>query len=614
MGKIPPSGVPGSPNITVPKDQPASPPPDPKPTSNAANTNTAASQKAQIQQAQARKSEQDVSVLSRKLQIQGSQFGSAIPPASIQQNLNSVQVGETKSKLPGLAPNSKELNELAGANTPSKRSAFKPVQSAYHQKAKLERRLENQQTRLEGQKQVVANSKQELSKASELAQAKLKILEDAKQKVANAPTQAERKAANIEAQKVKLEYNKAANMEKRAARVVANTERKQTQIEQHLEKTKSEIPVAEKKLQDASENLQKWVKDRALGHNGEIRSLNKEIRNEKAHLAQLKKARRPDEEKIKASESKLQELQTKRDDAAKRIQAGADNFKPLVAVERSNYSVNVGGRTVQLHDNVIAYAATTPKGMEGSAAGDGKAVVKTVVDRSGLSTDKKDILKGVSGHEGSFSTINTWDRAVVTAGFIQWTSGAKGNGSIVGLYRDLKSKQPELFKNNYQKYGIDVEGNELKVTKGDGTVLKGAAAAKAIQTDPKLAAVLSAAGTDPTIQDHQVAYAARTKIDAVRNRQVNVDGHTVKVGDVVSSKYGVAMMTDRAVHGGEGTVDGAVRAGIRRFLADNKDANLNDAATRARAEKYVQEELENLDTQRASSFNSFSKDAGSSQP
>ncbi len=178
------------------------------------------------------------------------------------------------------------------------------------------------------------------------------------------------------------------------------------------------------------------------------------------------------------------------------------------------------------------------------------------------------------------------------------------------MLRDLKSKQPQVFQNNYQKYGIDVEGNELKVTKGDGTILKGADAAKAIQTDPKLAGVLSAAGTDPAIQDHQVAYAARTKIDAVRNRQVTVDGQTVKVGDVVSSKYGVAMMTDRAVHGGEGTVDGAVRSGIRRFLEDNKGANLNDTATRARAEKYVAEELENLDTQRASSFKSFSKEPG----
>lgn len=611
MGRIPPSGVPGNQNVTSPKDQPAATPPDPKPTSNAATTSTVSSQKAEKQEAQARKSEQDVSVLSRKLQIQGSQFASAIPPATIQQNLNGVQVGETKSKLPGLAPNSKELNELAGANTPSKRAAFKPVQSAYHQKAKLERRLENQQTRLEGQKQIVTQNKQELSKASELTQSKLKILEDAKQKVANATTQEERKAANQEAVKAKGEYNKASNMEKRASRVVANAERKQTQIEQNLEKTKAEIPVAEKKLQDASENLQKWVKDRALSHNGEVRSLNKEIRSETVHLAQLKKARQPDAEKIKASESKLQELQTKRDDAAKRIQTSADNYKPLVSVERSNFSVNVGGKSVQLHDNVIAYAATTPKGMEGSAAGDGKAVVATVVGRSALSNDKKDILKGVSGHEGSFSTINTWDRAVVTVGFIQWTSGEKGNGSITGLLRDLKSKQPQVFQNNYQKYGIDVEGNELKVTKGDGTVLKGAAAAKAIQTDPKLAGVLSAAGTDPAIQDHQVAYAARTKIDAVRNRQVNVDGQTVKVGDVVSSKYGVAMMTDRAVHGGEGTVDGAVRAGIRRFLEDNKGANLNDAATRARAERYVSEELENLDKQRASSFNSFSKDSGS---
>jgi hypothetical protein len=144
--------------------------------------------------------------------------------------------------------------------------------------------------------------------------------------------------------------------------------------------------------------------------------------------------------------------------------------------------------------------------------------------------------------------------------------------------------------------------------------LKGAAAAKEIQTDPKLAAVLSAAGTDPKIQDHQVSYASRTKIDAVRNRQVTVDGQSVKLGNVISSQYAVGMMADRAVHGGEGTVDNAVRQGLQKFLADNKGANLSDAATLARAERYVAEQLRALDTDRAKSFDSLSKDVNSFQP
>lgn len=535
------------------------------------------------------------------------------PPSSIQQNLNGVQVGQKTEKLPGLAPNTKDLNELAGANTPSKRNAFKPLQVAYHQKANLERKIGNQEQRLEAQKKIVDERKQELNTATEVKKKAQTVVGNTERKFAQAKTADERKAVSVELQKAKDELGKQNRVEQRATRSLANAEQKRTKIENNLTNTKNQIPNAEKNINNASENVQKWVKENAVGHNFEIRGVKSELKQARASLKKLEKDRHPDAEKVKQAQEKVKQLEDKKNDAVKRVQGAADNYKPLVPVERTNYNVNVGGKTVQLHDNVIAYAADTPKGMEGSAAGDSKAAVKTVVDKSDLSADKKVILKKVSEHEGSFSTVNTWDRAVVTAGFVQWTAGEKGNGSIVGLLRDLKTHQPQVFRDNYQKYGIDIEGNEIKVTQGDGKILKGGAAAKAIQTDPKLTAALSAAGTDPKVQEHQVTFAARTKIDNVRNRHVTVEGQTVQLGSVITSKYAVGVMMDRAVHSGEGRVDNAVQAGIRRFLSENKGAKLSDPAVQAKAEKYVAEELTKIDTTRAKDFNDLSKETGSFQ-
>jgi hypothetical protein len=542
-------------------------------------------------------------------------IGGATPPtissSSIQQNLNGVQVGQQTQKLPGLAPNSKELNELADANTPSKRNAFKPLQVAYHQKSNLERKVGKQEQSLEKQKKIVDESKKGLSDVTEAKKKAQTAVGNAEQKLAKAKTQDERKAATGELQKAKADFGNQSRLEQRGTRSLTNAEKKHSQIEKNLTVTKNQVAAAEKNINSTSENLQKWVKDNAVKHNKEVRAINGEIKEARASLTKLKKAPHPDAEKVKQAEEKLKQLGDKKNEAVKRVQTAADNFEPLVAVDRNHFNVNVGGKTIQLHDNVIAYAASNPKGMDGKAAGDGKAAVKSVVDRTDLSKDKKDILKKVSEHEGSFSTVNTWDRAVVTAGFVQWTTGEKGDGSLVGLMSDLKTRQPQVFRDNYQKYGIDVDGKEIKVTQGDGKILKGADAAKAIQTDPKLAAVLSAAGTDSKVQDHQVAYAARTKIDNVRNRHVTVGGQTVQLGTVINSKYAVGVMMDRAVHSGEGRVDKAVTAGLTRFLSDNKGAKLSDPAVQAKAQKYVAEELTKIDPNRAKDFGDLSKDAGS---
>jgi hypothetical protein len=209
--------------------------------------------------------------------------------------------------------------------------------------------------------------------------------------------------------------------------------------------------------------------------------------------------------------------------------------------------------------------------------------------------------------------MNTWDRAVVTTGFLQWTTGEGGDGTLANLLQSILDAHPTVFRDRLGAYGIDLDHGKLAVTLADGTVLRGGPAARHVQTNPKLVAVLSAASMAPEVQVLQIVAAARDKIDKMRSTRVTVKGQAVRVGDVVSSTRAVGILTDVAVHGGEGRAPERVAVGLARFLEHEPHADLTDAATRIRAEPFVVSAL-TIDPSRARDFDPLNHDSGSFVP
>lgn len=286
-------------------------------------------------------------------------------------------------------------------------------------------------------------------------------------------------------------------------------------------------------------------------------------------------------------------------------------FVPMVPTIRNTHAVSVDGVVVQLYDHVTAYATIDNAGFEGQATGDGRAAVSARINQIATGDDQR-ILAIISRHEGTFSNINTWDRAIVTWGFIQWTFGEAGDGSLVGLLREIKRLEPAIFRDRLQRFGIDVDQQHVQLTRADGSVLNGSAAAAAIQTDVKLAAALSRLGVVPAAQDIQVRHAIRTKINQMLARRV--PGHDVHFRDVVTSSYGVGVMTDRAVGGGEGAVSRTAATALNHFKKQHPDAQLGDPAWAAQAEPDVVAALAAMDPQRAQSYVALSHAHGSYSP
>ncbi|RKH36011.1 hypothetical protein D7Y13_04475 [Corallococcus praedator] len=339
----------------------------------------------------------------------------------------------------------------------------------------------------------------------------------------------------------------------------------------------AKLDAAEKKVTDAGAKVKAWLKEH-IGANPELTQATAAVKHAGEQVATLEKKqakakvpkdpeaaetlKREQKAALDAAKAKLTQAQAHQTSVKDGLLARIDAYTPMVAVPQTRSDVTVDGTTVRMRDGRETAYTNLWKAVDGGAvAGDSHTQVDTQLEKSGISEDRQKILASISGLEGTFSKVNTWDTGRVSWGFTQWTLGKSGNGTLAEFMRDLKKTDPAQYEKSFGKYGLDVDAKGVVLTRADGTVLKGVEAAEAIRTDVKLAAVFMAAGADPAMQQAQIKYANEGKITETRNRSVKVtgkdaSGETVKaklqLKDVVTSEYGNAILADLEVNAGRG--------------------------------------------------------------
>lgn len=239
----------------------------------------------------------------------------------------------------------------------------------------------------------------------------------------------------------------------------------------------------------------------------------------------------------------------------------------------------------------------------------------------GLTPVQTNALRFVSAHEGNFDALNTYDRARVSFGFIQF-AGGRGLPPFMAL---LKSREPAVFASMFQTFGIDVEfnvvGGQIQnaalvvLDPATNTILRGTTAEEAIRDSQRLSTVFIRAGRNIDVQRVQIETATRDYILPSLGRQATFNADIVEVlsapggavtathagaaarafrttpaftglsaagrirqrrlasregmENLLASEQGVAVLMDRAIQ--EGVGGGAVRLkAAMRFIADRQ--------------------------------------------
>jgi hypothetical protein len=341
------------------------------------------------------------------------------------------------------------------------------------------------------------------------------------------------------------------------------------------------VASAESQVADATRQLKQYVKSK-LGSRWNPRTAQARAELSKAQaergdiqrqLAAVKHRRRPDPYEVDRLTERHAAAQSRESEAAatltrllETLRRGIDDadWSPQ-QIDRTVAVYEVDGTRATLASQVEAYATITPEGFEGSAkrtAASDSTVPELLAKDATLGQSTKKILALISGFEGGFTALNTWDLADVTFGMAQWTTGRGGIGDLTRALSIIKRAAPDAFTARLARYGLDVDARTgLVLTRPDGTVLKGLEAAGAIKTDAKLAAVLSAAGTDPAIQAAELRAAYQIEVKGALDTRLQIHfpatGPGAKVTTVaipvsalITSEFGVGVLANRTVHGG----------------------------------------------------------------
>ena len=190
-----------------------------------------------------------------------------------------------------------------------------------------------------------------------------------------------------------------------------------------------------------------------------------------------------------------------------------------------------------------------------------------------IDTSTWHVMLAVSSLEGGFDSINTYDTGYISCGFIQFTTGASGAGSLAKVLLREKQDDPAAFGRDFRRFGIEVTSNgvlDVFDPKSDEE-LAGADAVQAVIKDKRLTGVLVHAGRTSTafrVAQLRVAKDRYYAGDDVITLRLNGTKAQVRVGDVIRSEAGLATVMDRKVNTGS---DGPL-ASVMQRIADASGA------------------------------------------
>ena len=246
----------------------------------------------------------------------------------------------------------------------------------------------------------------------------------------------------------------------------------------------------------------------------------------------------------------------------------------------SVYTMGEGASRVTFRDHVVSGTTQSELGVAFSGSAPPSALPAAAYTKAGLNPAQAAAFKLVSTFERNFDAINTCDRALVSAGFIQF-AGGRGLPPYLAL---LKARQAAKFRDLLQTFGIDVEftvaagaitGARLVVIDPAGTrVLRGSAAETAIRDNKRLTTALILSGRDRDVQLVQLEAAVRGYVVPALAATIapSPRGGSVRLREILRSKKGLAALFDRAIQEGvagakrrfERVIQRIVRAGEPR--------------------------------------------------
>lgn len=202
----------------------------------------------------------------------------------------------------------------------------------------------------------------------------------------------------------------------------------------------------------------------------------------------------------------------------------------------------------------------------------------------GLTPMQAAALQYVSTHEGSFDAINSYDKAIFSYGFIQFTGAAEVGGSLNRLLASMEANAPVAFQSIFKSVGIDTEGAgknaTVTVLDENGFKRRGDDAWLYIQRTVPLYGAFIQAGFEPSLVREQLRMANELYVQPALNFKLDVTVGGIRLSvprlcDILTSEAALTIVIALAINQGTGGMSRIVAPAISGVASQQGLNSLN---------------------------------------
>ena len=226
-----------------------------------------------------------------------------------------------------------------------------------------------------------------------------------------------------------------------------------------------------------------------------------------------------------------------------------------------------------------------------------------------------DLLHYIAKNEGAFDAINSYDKAIFSFGFIQFTGGLASGSMLSRVLQRFKTRDEYAFNDCFGKYGMNIQNYKVPTFQVEtlSGIKEGDAAYLEVANDMQLTTAFIASGFRRSMIRSQVEIALEEYVfKALSPTQlIFINGANYNLNQLIKTQGGFALRVDLCVNRGLGGSILVLKKAIEQIISETGISSLNNIDERKIVEVVAANDVESWKKQRvlkllSSSF-SFSK-------
>ena len=185
-----------------------------------------------------------------------------------------------------------------------------------------------------------------------------------------------------------------------------------------------------------------------------------------------------------------------------------------------------------------------------------------------------DLLQYIAKNEGCFDAVNSYDKAIFSFGFIQFTGGLTSGSMLTGVLQRFKTRDEYAFNECFTNYGMNVQDNKVPTFQVEtlSGIKEGDAAYLEVANDMQLTTAFIASGFKRNMIRSQVEIALEEYLlKALSSTQlIFINGTNYTLNQIIKTQGGFALRVDLCVNRGLGGSILVLKKAIEQMIAENK--------------------------------------------